>query len=65
MKYIDSQTKEIIDSFSLTPEKKDFIFKQIEDAYYRGHTDGYLDGYSRCYEEGHYDGADDAEMNQQ
>lgn len=65
MKYIDSQTKEIIDSFSLTPEMKDFIFRQIEDAYYRGHTDGYLDGYGRCYEEGHYEGTDGAEMNQQ
>lgn len=69
MKYIDSQTKEIIDSFSLTPEKKDFIFKQIEDAYYRGHTDGYLDGYNSGYEEGHEsgfsEGFDEAERLQQ
>ena len=69
MKYIDSQTKEIIDSLNITNEQKDFIFQHIEDAYYRGHTDGYLDGYSNGYEEGHYagyyEGIDDAEMNQQ
>lgn len=56
MKYIDSQTKEIIDGFSLTPEMKDFIFQHIENAYYRGHTDGYIDGYNSGYEDGHYDG---------
>ena len=66
---INKQTKEIIDSFNITDEEKDFIFQHIENTYYRGHADGYLDGYNRGYEEGHYagyyEGTDDAEMNQQ
>lgn len=69
MKYIDSQTKKIIDSFNITDEEKDFIFQHIENAYYRGHTDGYLDGYNNGYEEGHVDGFtygfDEAERQQQ
>lgn len=70
MKYeINSQTKEIIESFNLTSEMKDFILQHIEDSYYRGHTDGYLDGYNRGYEEGHEsgfsEGFDEAERQQQ
>lgn len=53
---INSQTKEFLTKLDVTPELKELIFKQIENAYYRGHTDGYLDGYNRGYEEGHWGG---------
>ena len=66
---INPQTKEIIDSFNITDEEKDFIFQHIENTYYRGHTNGYLDGYNNGYEEGHVDGFtygfDEAERQQQ
>ena len=64
MKYeINQQTKEIIDSLNITDEQKDFIFRHIEDAYYRGHTDGYLDGYHNGHEDGYYDGTISNEVN--
>ena len=64
MKYeINQQTKEIIDTFNITDEQKDFIFQHIEDAYYRGHTDGYLDGYHNGHEDGYYDGTISNEVN--
>ena len=64
MKYeINQQTKEIIDTFNITNEQKDFIFRHIEDAYYRGHTDGYLDGYHNGHEDGYYDGTISNEVN--
>lgn len=64
MKYeISQQTKEIIDTFNITNEQKDFIFRHIENAYYRGHTDGYLDGYHNGHEDGYYDGTISNEVN--
>ena len=64
MKYeINQQTKGIIDTFNITNEQKDFIFRHIEDAYYRGHTDGYLDGYHNGHEDGYYDGTISNEVN--